>query len=189
MSWIICQATPKGQVQYQMFVAKLKREGERIMGIDQPTQISPEPSRNTCGYFSPDGKSLIFASTAGKEKPDEPTSGYQREGGNYRWAFPEGMEIYRSDDWHEKVMKAGPGGKVDLATHALTSNNVYDAEGAYSPDGRWICYTSKDKDNLDIYVMPSTGGHPIRITASAGYDGGPFFSPDGKRLGDRTDIH
>jgi Tol biopolymer transport system component len=187
MSWIIFQATPKGQAQYQMYVAKLKRDGDRIVGIEPPTQINPEPSRNTCGYFSPDGKSLIFASTAGKEKPDEPTSGYQREGGNYRWAFPEGMEIYRSDDWHEKVMKAGPGSKVDLATHALTSNNVYDAEGAFSPDGKWICYTSKTNDNLDVYVLPSTGGKPVRITTSPGYDGGPFFSPDGKRLVYRSD--
>lgn len=111
MTWIIFQAAPKGQQQYQMFVAKLKREGDRISGIETPTQISPEPSRNTCGYFSPDGKSLIFASTTDKEKPDEPNSGYQREGGNYRWAFPDGMEVYRCDDWQAAVEKAGPGGK------------------------------------------------------------------------------
>src|SRR5947209_179794 len=99
MNWIIFQASPKGQQQYQMYVAKLQRgaAGE-IIGADQPTQISPEPSRNTCGYFSPDNKSLIFASTAGKEKPDEPNSGYQRQGGNYRWAFPDGMEVYRFDN-------------------------------------------------------------------------------------------
>src|SRR5205807_59381 len=60
MKWIIFQATPKGQPQYQMFVAKLKWDGERIAGVEAPVQISPEPSRNTCGYFSPDGKSLIF---------------------------------------------------------------------------------------------------------------------------------
>jgi Tol biopolymer transport system component len=213
MNWIIFQATPKGQAQYQMFVAKLKREtGEQggITGIEAPTQISPEPSRNTCGYFSPDGNHLIFASTAGREKPDEPTSGYQREGGSYRWAFPEGMEIFITQQphgWQEQVEAAGPGGKVDLATHALTRNDVYDAEGAFSPDGKWICYTSKVNDNLDVYVMPLHSqiihgpgtltnhanyrhlvpGTPIRITTAPGYDGGPFFSPDGKRLVYRSD--
>src|SRR5438874_7141581 len=130
MNWIIFQATPKGQVQYQMFVAKLKRADGEITGLEPPTQISPEPSRNTCGYFSPDGKSLIFASTAGREKPDEPSSGYQREGGNYRWAFPEGMEIFlcepTAQTWREKVEAAGPGRKVDLAQYALTHNDVYD---------------------------------------------------------------
>src|SRR5438105_1860829 len=136
MNWIIFQATPKGQQQYQMFVAKLKRDaaGGEITGIEPPTQISPEPSRNTCGYFSPDGNALIFASTAGREKPDEPSSGYQREGGNYRWAFPEGMEIYQAKDWQRKVEAAGAGVKVNLAETALTHNDVYDAEGAFSPD-------------------------------------------------------
>ncbi len=187
MKWIIFQATPKGQSQYQMFVARLKRAQGEIVGIETPTQINPEPSRNTCGYFSPDGKSLMFASTAGKEKPDEPTSGYQREGGNYRWAFPEGMEIYRADGWRQAVEKAGPGGKVDLAKTALTNNNVYDAEGAFSPNGKWICYTSKENDNLDVYVMKADGSGKTRITTAPGYDGGPFFSPDGKRLVFRSD--
>lgn len=187
MNWIIFQAAPKGQAQYQMFVARIKRNRGEIIGIETPTQISPEPSRNTCGYFSPDGKSLIFASTSGKEKPDEPNSGYQREGGNYRWAFPEGMEIYRADEWQSAVEKAGPGGRVDLAKHALTNNNVYDAECAFSTDGKWICYTSKEHDNLDIYVMKSDGAVKVRITTAEGYDGGPFFSPDGKRLVYRAD--
>jgi Tol biopolymer transport system component len=211
MTWIIFQATPKGQQQYQMFVARLKREnGGEITGIDAPVQISPEPSRNTCGYFSPDGKSLLFASTAGREKPDEPASGYQREGGKYRWSFPEGMEIFIADEWQKAVELAGPGGKIDLARVALTRNDVYDAEGSFSPDGKWICYTSNLEDNLDIYVMrvppaeipagqliqnptvqPSrqfrSPPRTIRITKAPGYDGGPFFSPDGKRLVYRSD--
>ncbi len=188
MNWITFQATPKGRQQYQMFVAKLTQRGGEIVGTEAPVQISPEPSRNTCGNFSPDGKSLIFASTAGKEKPDEPSSGYQREGGNYRWAFPEGMEIYRADGWRGAVGNAGPGRKVDLAKKALTNNDVYDAEGAFSPDGRWICYTSyAEKDNLDVFVMNADGSNKVRITSAAGYDGGPFFSPDGKRLVYRSD--
>ena len=187
MNWIIFQATPQGQQQYQMYVAKIKRWNGDIVGIESPTRISPDASRNTCGYFSPDGKSLIFASTSGKEKPDEPTSGYQREGGNYRWAFPDGMEIYRYDNWQSAVESAGPAGKIDLAKHALTNNNVYDAEGAYSPDGKWICHTSKENDNLDIYVMKSDGSSKARITSAPGYDGGPFFSPDGKHLVFRSD--
>ena len=41
----------------------------KITAIDSPTRISPPDSRNTCGWFSPDNKFLIFASTAGKEDP------------------------------------------------------------------------------------------------------------------------
>src|SRR4051812_17249354 len=54
MQWIIFQATPKGEQQYQMFVARVVYEGSDIRRIDQPIRISPANSRNTCGYFSPD---------------------------------------------------------------------------------------------------------------------------------------
>lgn len=209
MRWIIFQSAAKKEDQYQMFVAKLKRDGDRIMGAEKPTQISREPSRNTCGYFSPDGNTLLFGSTFGKEKPDEPSGGYQRQGGNYRWAFPDGMEIFICNHWKDAVEKAGPGAKAELDLVRLTDNNVYDAECDFSPDGKWICFASNQNNNLDIYVMKLQGGlklpeapagqhpfmpariepagPPVRITTAEGYDGGPFFSPDGKRLLYRSD--
>lgn len=186
MKWIIFQATLVGQEHYQMFLAQLKWEGERIVGIEGPIRISPENARNTCGYFSPDGKVLLFASTAGKERPDEPKGGYQREGRNYRWSFPEGMEIFVAEGWREEVMNIDKPFK-NLAKKAITDNNVYDAEGAYSPDGKWICFTSGAGGEADIYVMRADGSGKVRITEAKGYDGGPFFSPEGKRLVYRSD--
>jgi TolB protein len=184
--WIIFQASPHGQPHYQMYVAALKWEGDRIVGAGTPTRISPDNSRNTCGYFSPDGGSLLFASTSGKEKPDEKEGGYQREGRDYRWAFPAGMEIFRADHWLAEVQQAG-GNDINLARHALTNNDAYDAECAFSPDGKWICFTSLRSNEGDIYVMRSDGSHVVQITDNPGYDGGPFFSPDGKRLVYRSD--
>lgn len=187
MKWIIFQAAPKGEEHYQMYIARLKWDANRLAGAESPIRISPKNSRNTCGYFSPDGKSLIFASTAGKEKPDEAEGGYQRAGRNYRWAFPAGMEIFRTDNWLTAVQSAEASRSIDLAKHPITNNDVYDAEGSFSPDGKWICYTHGAGKDADIYVMHSDGTGPVRITAVAGYDGGPFFSPDGKRLLYRSD--
>src|SRR5205814_1046360 len=187
MKWIIFQAVPPAQEQYQMYVARLHLVEGKSPAIDTPIRISPEKSRNTCGYFSPDGKSLIFASTAGKEKPDEPSGGYQRQGRSYVWSFPSGMEIFRFDDWQEALANARPAGIVDLAKHPLTNNEVYDAEGSFSPDGKYICYTHGGGKDADIYIMKSDGLGPIRITTAPGYDGGPFFSPEGKRLVYRSD--
>jgi len=34
----------------------------------------------------------------------------------------------------------------------------------------------------DIYIMDADGSHQKRLTSTPGYDGGPFFSPDGKRI-------
>src|SRR4051812_8634750 len=190
MKWIIFQAVPPGQEQYQMYVARLHLVEGKSPAIDTPIRISPEKSRNTCGYFSPDGKSLIFASTAGKDKPDEPSGGYQRQGRSYVWSFPNGMEIFRYDDWQSVIANAKAGGIVDLAKHPLTNNDVYDAEGSFSPDGKFICFTRGGTKDADIYIMKSDGSDqktPIRITTAPGYDGGPFFSPDGKRLVYRSD--
>jgi Tol biopolymer transport system component len=187
MKWIIFQATPRGEKQYQMFIAPVKYRDGNISGIGSPVRISPANSRNTCGSFSADGKSLIFASTTGKENPDEPTSGYQREGRDYRWSYPEGMEIFRADNWLDAVSSAAPGAIVDLARHPITNNNAYDAECAYSNDGKWICFTSNRTGDLELYAMRPDGGGVVQLTHEKGYDGGPFFSPDGKRLLYRSD--
>ncbi len=186
MKWIVFQAFPKGASHYQQYVAPLLWEGDRIVGTGKPTRISGEPSHNTCGYFSPDGNSLIFGSTFGKEDPDMKEGGYQREGRDYRWAFPKGMEIYRADNWKADVEAAG-GKDINLARKALTNNDAYDAEDAFSPDGKSICFCSLRSGDGDIYVMRSDGTHVVQITNKPGYDGGPFFSPDGKHLCYRSD--
>ena len=186
MKWIIFQASPHGMPHYQMYVAPLKWDGDRVVGLGASTRISPEPSRNTCGFFSPDGQSILFASTAGKEDPTVKEGGYQREGRDYRWAFPAGMEIYKADHWQQEV-QAAAGKEINLARHALTDNTFYDAEDAFSPDGKWICFCSMRSGDGDIYVMRADGSHPVRITDNPGYDGGPFFSPDGKHLVYRSD--
>ena len=183
MKWIIFQASVERDGHYQMFLAEPQWAGDRIVGMDRPVQIGPANSRNTCGYFSPDGKRLMFASTVGKEKPDEPAGGYKREGRNYTWSFPTGMEIYVAEWPH-----ALPDSRVvNLSLKPLTDNDVYDAECAFSPDGKWICFTRGAGKDADIFVMRADGSNPVKIVDAAGYDGGPFFSPDGKRLVYRSD--
>jgi TolB protein len=187
MKWIVFQASKERDAHYQMYVAPLKWEGDRIAGATYPIRISPDDSRNTCGYFSPDGKSIIFGSTAGKERSDEPTGGYKREGRSYTWSFPIGMEIFRADDWRVRVEALDSTDHVNLAARSMTNNDVYDAECAFSPDGKWICFTRGAGKDADIYVMRADGSGAVKVIGAAGYDGGPFFSPDGKRLVYRSD--
>ncbi|MCB0340228.1 MAG: PD40 domain-containing protein, partial [Bdellovibrionales bacterium] len=108
--------------------------------------------------------------------------------------------------------------EVDLAGNMLkrlTNSVGYDAEAAWSPDGRSIVFASnrhaysgaveseyaarfsRDPSILmDIYIMDSSGGSVRRLTTEPGYDGGPFFSADGKQIiwrrfglsGDRSEI-
>lgn len=202
MNWIIFQASSKKDEDYGMYIAQvqskvsMKAGGDRITGLNTPIRISPEGSWNSCGYFSHDGNSLIFASTVKPREKDpapmpatRPTTaatGPSRQGG-YRWPMPGTAEIYRADGWKGAVSALAPGASTDLAKHAITKNSGYDAECGYSPDGQWIVYCSNVSGDPEIWAMRKDGSKQVQLTKNAGYDGGPFFSPDGKRICYRSD--
>ena len=55
-----------------------------------------------------------------------------------------------------------------------------------SPDGQEACFSRKDRKdeawstNADVFVVPTAGGTPRRVSDAAGYDGGCRYSPDGE---------
>lgn len=57
-----------------------------------------------------------------------------------------------------------------------------------SPDGKWVAYvvTSTDmKENAndaDLWLVPTAGGDPIRLTTNKKSDSQPRWSPDGKKI-------
>jgi len=150
-----------------------KRDGaacDRIysMNIDgsDVQQISSGQGVTTCSYYTPDGKSVIYASThlAG---PDCPPKADMSLG--YVW------DVYASFDIFKK----------DLATGTitrLTDAPGYDAEATISPDGKTIVFTSARDGDLELYAMDLDGKNQRRLTHTPGYDGGAFFSHDSKKL-------
>ncbi len=86
--------------------------------------------------------------------------------------------------------RALPNGQWDVFTLSpdgiglqnITSNPASDTDASWSPDGKWIVY-STDYGGLhtpNIFVTPSAGGQPVPITTSATHeDGAPSWSPDG----------
>ena len=82
----------------------------------------------------------------------------------------------------------------DIATKKMTqvtSGDFDDEEPAWSPDGKWLAFSSKrtlpDPDrNYDrnIFVVASDntdkGEHPTQLTTNPGSDAQPAWSPDGK---------
>lgn len=53
---------------------------------------------------------------------------------------------------------------------------------ALSPDNTRIAYVSQKSGNRDIFIMPTTGGEPIRVTDHPASDNWPTWSFDGRRL-------
>jgi dipeptidyl aminopeptidase/acylaminoacyl peptidase len=70
----------------------------------------------------------------------------------------------------------------------LTDHPVYDElDPAWSPDGKWIAFTSNrtpdpdsSLDEIDVYVMPASGGEFRKMNTPGGEKNLPSFSPDGQ---------
>ena len=172
---IVYQAVPKDYPFYQIYTQPL--DG----GV--PRRVSTGRGRTTCANFSPDGKKLIFASSHLDPQLDETEAAERRQQADdaktgrrrrYEWNFDPHMDIFESDL---------DGGNL----RRLTDAAGYDAEGAFSPDGRLIAFCSTRDGDPDIYVMNADGSNVRQLTNAPGYDGGPFISPDNKWVVFRSD--
>jgi Tol biopolymer transport system component len=137
-----------------------------VMNIDgsDVRLVSTGKGKTTCAYFFPDGKHILYSSThlASPECPPRPD--YSR---GYVWGAYAAFQIFYATDAGEilKQLTPGPG---------------YNAEATLSADGKKIVFTSRREGDLDIYTMNADGSGVKRLTRELGYDGGPFFSPDGR---------
>jgi Tol biopolymer transport system component len=156
-------------------------------------RISNGVGKTTCAFFRPGSDEIEFASTHADPKSTKlqeeelafRASGQQRR---YSWDYDPEMDIYAYSE------KTG-------TMKRLTTARGYDAEGSYSPDGQLIVFASMRsaydhplseaeqkslQDNpsnfAEIYTMRADGSEQKRLTTVFGYDGGPFFTQDGKKI-------
>ena len=64
----------------------------------------------------------------------------------------------------------------------LTTHRAIDTEGTWSPDGKFIYFTSDRAGGPQVYRVSANGGSPERITFEGSYNARPRLSPDGTRL-------
>ena len=57
----------------------------------------------------------------------------------------------------------------------------------WSPDGRYIAYSSDRGGKFDIWVQQLSGGDPVQITKGPGNNWQPDWSPDGKYIAYRSE--
>jgi TolB protein len=128
--------------------------------------ISTGRGRVTCGYFTPDKRRVIYASTH-VASPDCPMPPNMSEG--YVWAIYPTFDIFSANRDGSDVKR-------------LTSTNGYDAEGTVSTNGKKIVFTSTRNGDLDLYEMNIDGTGVKQLTNELGYDGGAWHSQDGQYI-------
>jgi tricorn protease len=64
----------------------------------------------------------------------------------------------------------------------LTVNKARDAYPRFSPDGKWIAFSSDRNGNLDVFLMAATGGTPKQLTFHSADDVVLGWTPDGKGI-------
>ena len=158
-------------------------------------RVSPGIGKTTCSFLRPGKNEVLFSSTHLDPKSEDwqreelefRASGKQRR---YSWDYDPQMDIFTATPDGENIKR-------------LTDSLGYDAEASYSPDGSKIVFCSNrhayfNNANLnteqqrlletdksffgEIYIMNADGSNQTRLTYTEGYDGGPFFSPDGTRI-------
>ena len=77
---------------------------------------------------------------------------------------------------------------LSVSVSPLTQGPGLEVQPTISPDGKWIAYASDTAGNWDIYLVRSTGGTEIDLTASSPADDlQPAFSPDGESIAFRSE--
>ena len=154
---LIFQSTRSGNSCDQIFTMKIDGSDER--------RVSNGTGRTTCGYYYPNGKTILFASTHGASPECPPKPSYAR---GYVWPIYDGYDIYRAN-------------ADGSSPTPLTKTPGYDAEATIAPDGL-IVFTSVRDGDMEIYSMNADGSGVKRLTNRPGPDGGPFFSWDGQQV-------
>jgi Tol biopolymer transport system component len=128
-------------------------------GDDRPVLVTAEPK--TPLAWSPDGRFLLYAS-------QNPNTGADL------WALP----LVGAP---EQSQGASSESRDERKPFPVLKTPFDEAEGQFSPDGRWVAYASNESGPVELYVRPFSGpGGKWQVSTGGGNQ--PRWRPDGKEL-------
>ena len=141
--------------------------------------------------WSPDSRQLAYVSFEGNRSSIFVQT--LRTGNRFKVSSKPGINgapSFSPDGRKLVVTLGGVDGNLDIhvldinsrATTRLTTHRAIDTEGTWSPDGRYIYFTSDRSGGPQVYRISATGGTPERVTFEGSYNARPRLSPDGKRM-------
>jgi roadblock/LC7 domain-containing protein len=81
---------------------------------------------------------------------------------------------------YKRLQSHAPSGQRALTR--LTFDDGLQSGPTWSPDGRFIAYSSNRGGNFNVWVQQVSGGDPVQVTKVPGYNWQPEWSPDGKYI-------
>ncbi len=182
VAYVTAEQRGNGQL-YSLIVSDQDGENEyKIMESADPI-MSPawSPDSRRLAYVSFEGnKSSVFIQTLRTGNRIQVSS---KPGINGAPAFsPDGRKLV--------LTLGGVDGNLDIhvldinskQTTRLTTHRAIDTEGSWSPDGRYIYFTSDRSGGPQVYRVPVNGGQAERVTFDGSYNARPRLSPDGSKL-------
>ncbi len=146
----------------QIFTMPIPAPGEKPA---QAKMLSNGQGRTTCSYFFPSGDRILYSSTFAANPACPPPADYSL---GYVWPIYDTYSIYTA--------------KRDGSDIRLLTKGGYNAESTITRDGKHIVFTSTRNGDLDIFSMDADGSNVKQLTHELGYDGGPWWSDDGKKI-------
>ena len=176
--WVAFRAIPRGEETPQLFIGRALYVGGELRGLGVPIRVTPPDSRSSTPAFSPDGRSLVFASTARADGEPPRPAGTLID-------FERYADLFRVDAWQRNVAAADPRAGVNLARRKIAAAPGYDAEAAFADGGKWVVFASGRDANAGetrLYATRPDGTGLTRLTDGPGRDESPTVAPDGRRV-------
>ena len=169
---------------------------------DTPSRLSFLPGGNNSPVWTPDGKNIVFRS----QNPAAPGFyGLRSDGSGEAKRLSEGKSSefpssFSPDGKRLAIVQSRNGSNTDIFTMPVEADSGPGALGvrlgkaelflgtpfnegtpAFSPDGRWLAYSSNESGTGEVYVRPFPGPGG-RWQVSTGGGRVPLWSRDGREL-------